>query len=132
MEIFTIPLAVTLAWLKGEAGETELRIAADTARDVVFIMRLESLGDYRELWQACRAAARAGSVAMATRTANPAVRHRIERGGGKVMLTETHPDGTRHFRYFLPPEDFFHWVRVKVLPPSNLPGHLGNAAHIES
>jgi hypothetical protein len=91
-------------------GEPEIRAARDKAPDVVFIMQLESLEAYRPFLRACKDFARRGSRAMVARTKNPVVKRHMEKWGARAMLTETFPDGAKHYRIFLLPADFSRWT----------------------
>ena len=114
MEVFTIPLGAAMAWLKGKTGEPELRAAAGTAPDVVFIMQLESLDTYEELLRRCRTFAAGGSVAVSARTKNPLIRRHMERFGCQVFCTEHLPNGETHWRLMGGPETFRRWIRFKA------------------
>ena len=122
MEIFTIPAKVAFAWLQGTIGEPEIRRARDTAPDVVFVMQLENLAAYRPFLAACRRLAVSGSVAMVARTKNPIVKIHMEKWGAKSQLTEIFPNGEKHFRILLLPEDFKRWTRKLSGSSSRTPG----------
>ena len=111
MEVFTIPAAVAFDWLRGFFGERELRAAANTAPDFVFLMQLESLSDYRALLTAARLAAGRGSVALAVRTKNPVALAHCHKLGCVTMLIEKHPTGETFHRLIAPPAAFKRWVK---------------------
>ena len=117
MEVFTIPAAVAFDWLRGFAGEMELRAAANTAPDFVFLMQLDGLADYRALLDASRHALERGSVALAVRTKNPVALAHCLKMGCVTILVENHPNGDQYHRLMASPEAFKRWVSCGVKRP---------------
>ena len=111
MEVFTIPFAVASEWLQGRIGETELRQAAGTSPEVIFIMHLDSLTDYRAVLDRAAAFYRAGARAVCARTKNPVVLSHMLKLAGRVTLTEKFQDGTIHSRLICLPDGVARWVR---------------------